>query len=283
MISSSGSMKRWVIVPVACIVIGLMPALAGAVPIVDGRFDPAEGYAAGSWVNLYVEAGKGTTVAADDGMLWMYCDGESGDLYVNFVQPVTLVDNSYGDNSVGWGKGVAPSGKNHSFGDLVGSDKAQFTVADSSGTVLLDFVLDYISPDSSSPSGYGSLGAIGGDGEILQGDASNILNWATSLDYNFNSLGYILTDDSPATDGDYTDNPQYPGWEFEVTYEFQISGELLDGRGFCMIGIPVIHDSPNKIAKNKVYTVIDGQIPEPATIALFGIGSLAAIRRRRRS
>ncbi len=273
------TINGWVIVPVVCIVSGLIPASAGAVPIVDGLFDPAEGYVGGSWVNLYVEAGKDAVIPADDGMLWTYRDSVSSDLYVNFTQPVTLVDNTYGDNNVGWGKNVAPSGKNHNFGDLLESDKVQFTIADSGGNVLLDFVFDYISKDNGSTSGYGSLGAIGGDGEIIQGDASYLLSWATSLDYNFNTLGYTLTDDSPATDGDYTENPDYPGWVFEVTYEFQVSGEFLGNQGFHLVGIPVVHDSPNKIAKNKVYTSIDGQIPEPATIVLFGIGSLAAIRR----
>ena len=107
-----------------------------------------------------------------------------------------------------------------------------------------------------------------------------LLAWGTSLDYNFNTLGHVLTQDSPATDQHYTENPDFPGWVFDVVYEFKVDGALFAANGFGGLAVPVIHDSPNKIGKNKVYTQIDGVIPEPATIALLGFGSLACLRRK---
>ena len=114
--------------------------------------------------------------------------------------------------------------------------------------------------------------------------ADGLLAWSTSLDYNFNTLGYVLTKDSPATDEDYTENPNFPGWVFEVTYEFQVDGSLFAENGFGGLTIPILHDSPNKIGKNKVYPQVDGVIPEPTTIALLSIGtSLVGWLRRRKT
>jgi len=101
------------------IVLGGLPTIVNAGPTIDGRFDPTEGYSKGYWVKLEVEGGN---IPADDGTLWLYHDPHTLDLFANFTQPLTLVDNTYGANSIGWGKNVAPSGKNHNFKDLKGSD-----------------------------------------------------------------------------------------------------------------------------------------------------------------
>lgn len=267
------------------VVLGALPALANAVPTIDGHFDPAEGYSVGYWVKLEVEGGKKTgNIPADDGELWLYQNATSGDLFVNFTQPLTLVDNSYGDNAIGWGKGVAPSGKNHEFKDLKGSDKARFSISDGAENVVFDFTLDYITASNQAPSGFASLGATGGDGKVHSGSADSLLAWGTSLDYNFNTLGYVLTKDSPATDEDYTENPNFPGWLFEITYEFRVDGSLFAENGFGGLTIPIVHDSPNKIGKNKVYPQVDGVIPEPTAIVLLSIGtSLVGWLRRRKT
>lgn len=265
----------------AVVVLGGLTGLANATIIIDGRFDPGEGYTQRFFVTLEVE-GKGGNIATDDGELWLYQDATSGDLLVNFTQPRTLVDNTYGANAIGWGKGVAPSGKNHKFKDLKGSDKAQFTITDGAENIVFDFTLDYISGSHHAPSGYASLGATDGDGKVHMGSADSLLAWSTSLDYNFNALGHVLTKDSPATDGDYTENPNFPDWVFEVTYEFQLDGRVFADNGFGGLTIPVVHDSPNKIGTNKVYPEIHGSVPEPATIVLLGLGCLTLLPRRRR-
>jgi len=123
----------------------------------------------------------------------------------------------------------------------------------------------------------------GGDGKVNTGSASSILAWGTSLDYNFNTLGHVLTEDSPAADDHYiTADPAYSDWVYEVTYEFRIDGAIFQDNGFGGLTIPVVHDSPNKIGKNHVYIEINGAVPEPATVALLGLGSLTLLGKRRR-
>jgi len=252
-----------------------MGSSVSATPIVDGRFDPAEGYTTGYWVDFQVEK---SDMLVEAGELWSFEEPISGDVVVSFSQPLTLVDNTYGANSIGWGSS-APSGKNHNFKDLLGSDNARFQFTDASGAVVFDFVLDYISETSKGSRDYQSLGVTGGDGEVHTGSASSLLAYGTSLDYNFNTRGYVLTNDSPHTDEDYTDNPSYPGWIFEVLYEVRVDGSLFKANGFGAVTVPLVHDSPNKIGKNKVYPRITDPIPEPVTVLLLGLGSLVLLLR----
>jgi hypothetical protein len=65
----------------------------------------------------------------------------------------------------------------HKFSDLTGSDEAQFQIFDANGNKTLDFDFDCISSASTSiyPSGYGTLGATGGDGKLNVGDSAWIL------------------------------------------------------------------------------------------------------------
>ena len=257
----------------------LLGSFSVAAPIVDGRFDPDEGYTYGFSVDFAVERVQGMV---SGGELWLYQDGGTGDVTVAFTQPLTLVDNTYGKNTIGWGKHVAPSGKNHNFKDLLGSDKARFLFADLAGNTLLDVTMDYISETAKDSGQYANLGVTGGDGEVHFGSADDVLAWGSSLDYNFNVLGHVLTEDSPATDEDYTENPLFPGWLYEVTYEFQVSGDLFGQGGLGDLRIPIVHDSPNKIGKNKVYPEFGGEVPEPATLALLAVGGLGVLLRRRR-
>ena len=236
-----------------------LPPLANSEIKIDGCFNPdQEEYTIGYNVNLNVE---GVDPVEEKGKLWYHYDYDltckKYCLSVAFVQPRTLVDNSYGANSIGWGEDSL-SGKNHSFKDLKGSDKARFTITDDSGNVVFDFTLDYISEidqdkDKGKDKGsgaYGSLGLAGGDGEVHEGDADYLLDWGTSLDYNFNDndLGRVLTENSPAADD--------ADWVFEVIYEFKVDGAVLGGRPLGGVTVPLVHDSPNKIGKNKVYPEI---------------------------
>lgn len=271
------------IISVVAVVLCGLAAIAGAHPLVDGKFDPSEGYTDGFWLSLAVESGKTSTVAADDGRLWLFQDLDDN-LYVNLTLPLTLVDNTYGENLVGWGRHVAPSGKRHNFGDLTGSDNARFCIYDGDGDVVLDFVLDYISSSDSAISGYAAGGVEDGEGRINVGSVGDIVEVATSLDYNFNTLGHVLTEDSPATDEDYTENSEYAGWLFEVSYEFKIDGDVFSNKGLGDITIPLMHVSPNKIARNKVFSqgTGSGQIPEPASVILLSLGAIGLLPNRRR-
>jgi len=246
-------------------------------PVVDGRYDPAEGYTEGHSVEFQVE---GVATPVTGGLLWLHQNPITRDLFLFFSQPKTLVDNTYGKNSIGWGKNVAPSGKKHNFNDLKGSDKARFVFTDDGGALLLDITMDYLSETSKHSGVYDCLGVTGGDGKVHSGPGSAVTEWATSLDYNFNTLGFILTEDSPATDNDYTTNPDYPGWIYDVTYEMRIDGSLFTG-DFGDALVTEAHNSPNKIGKNFSTTEVNGEIPEPATMTLMGLGVFGVLGGRR--
>jgi hypothetical protein len=274
---------------IAAVVLSVSADSVNATPVIDGQLSSNEDYTEGYWVELTVGSGKKSTVLSDNAQLWMYQDTETGDLYVNFTQPVSLVDNSYGSTAIGWGKGIAASNKKHKFSHLVNSDKARFTVLDGNQNVVFDFTMDYLSRDRKSSSKYSSLGVSGRDGKVYEGSADSLMEWATSLDYNFNELGYVLTKNSPTMEESYyvTENTSYAGWCYEVTYEFKIDGSLFEEYGFGSLIIPYVHDSTNKISKKStVYAQITGSIPyepvpEPATVCLLGLGGLFLIRKRR--
>lgn len=199
----------------------------------------------------------GTVVHADTwtpcpaGMATAYINTSTGDAVFIKDQFPAPNDNSYGVNAVGWKSG-------HKFNDLVGSDHTGFLVKNPSGTVVLNFNIDYISAKSGTPSGYASLGPFGGDGGIVTGTLTpSDVTWDSSLARNLNNTGYFasgiqvggdtnLLQNSPATmnttndytlknpgawTGSYTNpettQPGYPGnsspstvvgWDFHNTY-----------------------------------------------------------------
>jgi hypothetical protein len=179
-----------------------------------------------------------------------------------------FVDNTYGVNAIGWDAraammpammaammGKMPKAKmgksGHTFKDLVGSDHAEIQLKDSTGKVVLQFKLDYISEDPSRPSGYGSLGVTGGEGKMIVGDAAAVVDWSTSLDRNLNERGHAsYTVDSPATDADFSPNPQAPDWDFRVVYEAWIDPAAFGSAGFGGGNIEFVHASPSKAASN---------------------------------
>jgi len=155
----------------------------------------------------------------------------------------TFVDNTYGTNIIGW-----PGA--HKFNDLVGSDKVQLALYDANNVKKLEFKIDYITASSSAPSGYKTLGVTGGDGGMIVGSASDIVSCMTSLDKNFNTFGYVLTSNSPATDNNYTPNPTYPNWIFDVWYEVKVNLSAFGAAGFGSVDITNIHASPSKTGSN---------------------------------
>lgn len=177
-----------------------------------------------------------------------------------------FVDNTYGENSIGWGADAdgepmdmppAPIGMEmmkmkrgkgaHTFEQLVKSDHAEILMVDENGETILQFKLDYLTEDASAPSGYASLGVQGGEGEVLVGNPAWIVGHMTSIDRNLNERGYgSYTTDSPATDADYTPNPDAPEWDYRVVYEAWIDVEAFGEAGFGKATIEFVHASPAK-------------------------------------
>src|ERR1051325_162170 len=119
----------------------------------------------------------------------------NGDVKATYLQSRNVVDNTYGTGAVGW------PGNNHTFNQLLGSDKAQFVFYNGAGTKILDFDVDYISASAAYPSGYGTLGVAGGDGGMNFGSASNVVSTVTTISRTLNQ--------SPAFYG-YTVNSPLP-------------------------------------------------------------------------
>ncbi|MEN6644962.1 MAG: SdrD B-like domain-containing protein [Armatimonadia bacterium] len=181
----------------------------------------------------------------------------NGDVKLTFVESRAINDNTYGNTASGWGS------KGHTFNNLVGSDKAQFRVTDASGNVVMEFYLDYITASSLYPSGYGTLGATGGDGKMVIGSASNLVSYTTSLTQNLNqsSAYYGFTVNSPA-------EPD-PNWNYNIMYQAVIKGSVFGTAGFGGFTIPSVHNSPPKIGDNLLE-------PKPCEADVTNTASLTA-------
>ena len=251
--------------------IGLMVGAAVSIgsaladPVIDGILGPADDYSHGFAVTAKVE--RGPTI--DDAELYLH-KGANGDMSVLLRFPRSLNDNSYGDTRIGWGRGVAPSGKNHNFKDLEGSDTSEFSVKLSGGgDNWLDFELDFIDEGNG-----GLVHGLEGEGGVSAGSASDIIATATSMSYNFARFGgshpefFADGADSPAASSGYVViDPAFADWEFSIIYEFKISGAALgtwdpsNPQGVLQIGTS--HHSPNKLAKNKVTEITPGDPIDP--------------------
>jgi hypothetical protein len=171
-----------------------------------------------------------------------------------------FVDNTYGENSVNWhtrrpAKMNGPRKGGHSFDDLLESDHAEIILKDGSGAVAVQLKLDYISADPAQPSGYGALGVLGGEGEMIIGDPADVVRWMTSEDRNLNERGYAsYIVDSPATDENFTANPATPEWDYRVVYEAWIALRAFGAAGFGGATIEYVHASPSKAASNTLET-----------------------------
>ena len=156
----------------------------------------------------------------------------------------TFCDNTYGDNQIGW------PDNNHTFDKLKGSDKLELTLYNGDGDVAIAFELDYLDDGQPTSSGYGTGGVTDGDGDMITGSESHILDVKTSLSENLNTFGYELFEDSPATDDNYTPNPAYPNWIFEVWYEVTIDLDAFGASGWGYPTITDFHASPSKTGNN---------------------------------
>ncbi len=147
-----------------------------------------------------------------------------------------------------------PAGKaGHTFRDLVGSDHAEMVLLDAAGSPVLHFRLDYLSAAAEQASGFASLGVAGGEGRMELGLEPSILASTTSLDRNLNACGLTgFTESSPATDLDYTPNPDASAWDFRVSYDLWVATEAFGDAGFGSALIENVHASPSKAGRNTI-------------------------------
>ncbi|GEO08609.1 hypothetical protein SAE01_11050 [Segetibacter aerophilus] len=164
----------------------------------------------------------------------------------------TFVDNSYGTGVVGW------PGDNHKFNHLVTSDMLQLALLSRSGAKVLEFKIDYFSLNSNNPlypNHYGTTGVTSNDGEMLAGNAGEILKVKTSISENFKNYWHsnddnILTVNSPNANGSYAiTNSKYAGWDFDVWYEVTVAN-LSSFEGSVIPVISGLHASPSKTGKD---------------------------------
>lgn len=179
---------------------------------------------------------------------------------VEYVHLRITFDPSFVDNTYGAGAccGWAESKKGgHTFDkDLIHSDHTELLLTDGGGETVMHFKLDLITLDPSAACGYATQGVLGGEGEVLVGDAAHVLAVATSIDRNINGCGYCESDacapsgdctiDSPATDESYTPNSATPNWDYRAVYEVWISMEAFGDAGFGQGYVTYTHASPSK-------------------------------------
>ena len=163
---------------------------------------------------------------------------------IRTIYAKTFCDNTYGDNAVTW------PGNNHTFNHLRGSDRVELALYNGDGNLALQFEVDYLDDEGQGPSGYGTGGVSEGDGDMIFGDEGDVLSVRTSLSENLNTYGYVLLEDSPETDENYTPNADYPEWIFEVWYEVTVDLDAFGVSGFGFPEIVDLHASPSKTGNN---------------------------------
>ncbi|MGV3724564.1 MAG: SdrD B-like domain-containing protein, partial [Actinomycetota bacterium] len=181
------------------------------------------------------------TMTASNGTVAGFMTAETlpnGDVKATFVQSLAVVDNTYGSGSSDGYRGK--SGKGHTFKDLINSDHAEFRFTNAAGAVVLDFYVDDLSVSNAAPSGYGTLGVLGGDGYMIKGSAANVVSCWTSAAANLNQ--------SPAYHGYTTNSPlNDANWEVRSIYSVVVKAAAFGASGFGKVTCPDVHNSPAKI------------------------------------
>jgi hypothetical protein len=178
-----------------------------------------------------------------------------GDVEVFYMQSEAENDNRYGTGATaatGW------VSHTHKFSDLVNSDEATFLFTDGNGKQVLEFQADYISATTSTkfgdgvpisyPSGYGTLGPLGGDGKMLIGNSSNVLSVTTTFSDTLNQSPtfYSFKTNSPPETSPLSDVSIPPGWNYVNGYHVIVSHNAFGAAGFGRVTVPLVHNSPSK-------------------------------------
>ncbi len=237
---------------------GMGPETADDCPTRETRAGSATTMVVDSGEECFFDQEQATSIpAATAEYIVEYVD-DVGYVHLRVTFDPTFVDNTYGENSIGWEESKDGI---HEFKKLVGSDHVELLLTDGNGDTAMQFRVDYISEDDSQPSGYGTLGVTDGDGEMIAGDEADVLEVATSFDRNLNGCGYgSYTTDSPATDADYTPNPDTPNWDYRMIYEVWIDADAFGDAGFGGVTVEYVHASPSKASDNTII-VEEGECP----------------------
>ncbi len=237
---------------VAPVTLGAPPLRPGVGPNTADACDPASaklpGIPAGPGVvrECFFNGTEPTVQATVERVLESVDDTDL--VHVRLTFNPHFVDNSYGTTAIGW---ADSKNGTHTYKDLIGSDHAELLFTNKQDVVALHVKLDYISEDPSRPSGYGTLGVLGGEGKVLVGNPAHVREVATSLDRNLNGCGFgSYLESSPATDQAYTPNPSALNWDYRVVYELWIAAEAFGSAGFGGVNVEYVHASPSKIGNN---------------------------------
>lgn len=157
-------------------------------------------------------------------------------IHISLIFSEAFVDNSYGANSSDGYRGGGPG--SHTFRDLVSSDHAEVGFTNGAGTEVLRAKFDYITA-AGTASGYDSLGVVGGDGSMIAGDASAVVDATSSLDRNFNERDCVFTESSPTA-------AECPSWDNRVVYEMWLDLAAFGSSGFGMPALSSVHASPSR-------------------------------------
>jgi hypothetical protein len=146
----------------------------------------------------------------------------AGAMVLTYLEDDDVFDNTYGADSgqQGASAGWAAVG-GHELGQDVG-DYARFTFYDSNNRLVSDFEADYLSANSSFPSGFGSDQLHGG---MLYGSSSYVQYITSTLADNLN--------------GDYTSpvnpwtavSPNNATWQVTGGYKVQVAQNIFNTRG----------------------------------------------------
>jgi hypothetical protein len=176
----------------------------------------------------------------------------------------SFTDSTYGTGACcGW-----PEKRGHTMRDLAVSDHTELLLTNGKGEDVINFKIDLVSESATATCGYATLGVTGGDGAVLEGDASYVLGTSTSMHRNLNGCGYCdeaacdgdCRVNSPKTDLKYTPNPETPNWDYRQVYEVWIALEAFGG-DFGQAYVTYTHSSPAKSSADTLQ-VTGGPCPD---------------------